>query len=210
MVMATTARIGLDDLLGRDRYGASRADVRRRVMEHKGRRRVRVGAHMSLLFEDRATVWFQTQEMLWVEHITDLDAMRDELEAYAMLLPAPDELSATLLLEFTDPAQVRDELQRLRGLHRHVRLDVAGDRVAGVFEAGREHETKLSAVQYVRFPLAAGVRDRLLGGAQLAIVVDHPAYRCRAMIPEAVRLSLASDLGDASAGGTAMEWVRDG
>jgi hypothetical protein len=208
--MATTFPIGLEDLLGHDRYGAARADVRRRVMEHKRRRRVQVGDRMSLLFEDRATVWFQTQEMLWVEHVTDLDAIRDELQAYASLLPGPDELSATLLLEFTDSAQVRDELRRLRGLHRHVWLDVGGERVAGVFEEGREHETKLSAVQYVRFPLAAPVRERLQGGAALAIVVDHPAYRHRATIPEAVRVSVASELGDPTAGGTAMAWVRDG
>lgn len=208
--MTAAEPIGLDDLLGRERYATARAAIRRRAVEHKRRRRVQVGERMSLLFEDRATVWFQTQEMLWIETIADLDAIREELQAYGALLPAPDELSATLLLEFTEQAHVRDELLRLRGLHRHLWLDVGGDRVAGVFEAGRESETKLSAVQYVRFPLAPAVRDRLRGGAALAILVDHPAYRHVAAIPDDVRASVAAEAGDAAAGRTAMEWVRDG
>jgi hypothetical protein len=108
--------VQLDDLLGRDRYAAGRPDIRRRIIEHKRHRRVRVGDRMSLLFEDLATVWFQTQEMLWVEGITDLDAIREELHVYGALLPGADELSATLLLELEDPRRVRDELRQLRGL----------------------------------------------------------------------------------------------
>ena len=121
--------VHLDDLLGRERYAGARQEIRRRVIEHKRRRRVQVGDRMSLLFEDAATVWFQTQEMLWVEGITDLDAIRDELRVYGALLPGTDELSATLLLEIVEQARIRDELQRLRGLHRHVALAVDDVRV---------------------------------------------------------------------------------
>src|SRR6478735_3480007 len=109
--------VHLDDLLGRDRYAGARQEIRRRIIEHKRRRRVQVGDRMSVLFEDAATVWFQTQEMLWVEGITDLDAIRNELRVYGALLPGTDELSATLLLEMVEQARIRDELQRLRGLH---------------------------------------------------------------------------------------------
>jgi Protein of unknown function (DUF3501) len=202
--------IGLDDLLGRERYGAERVAIRRRVIEHKRSRRVGVGDRMSLLFEDRATVWYQTQEMLWVEHITDLDAVRDELAVYGALLPGASELSATLLIEISEQGRIREELQQLRGIDRHVWLDVAGERVPGVFEEGRESDTKLSAVQYVRFPLSRSARERLVGGAPLAVAVDHPAYRCEAPIPEAVRQSLVSDLSDGEAAGAALRWVRDG
>src|SRR5215471_19698545 len=102
--------ISLDELLGRDRYGAEREAIRRRVIEHKRTRRVRVGDRISLLFEDRATVWYQTQEMLWVEHITDLDAIRAELDVYGALLPGRSELSATLMIEITEQERIRDEL----------------------------------------------------------------------------------------------------
>jgi hypothetical protein len=202
--------IGLEELLGRERYGAERDAIRRRVIEHKRTRRVPVGDRISLLFEDRATVWYQTQEMLWVEHITDLDAIRAELDVYGALLPGRSELSATLLIEITEQDQIRAELGRMRGLDEHVWLDVAGDRVAGVFETGRESESKLSAVQYVRFPLDAATRARVVDGAALAIVVDHPAYRCSASVPEVVRESLAAELRDGEASLTALRRVRDG
>jgi len=202
--------VHLDDLLGRERYAGARQEIRRRIIEHKRRRRVQVGDHMSVLFEDAATVWFQTQEMLWVEGITDLDAIRNELRVYGALLPGTDELSATLLLEMVEQARIRDELQRLRGLHRHVALAVDGVRVAGIFEHGRESDMKLSAVQYVRFPLSPTLRDRLCDGGPLAIVVDHPAYGHVAPVPEAVRDSLVGDLRDAEAGHAALRWVRDG
>ena len=200
----------LDDLLGRERYAAARPDVRRRIIEHKQRRRVRVGDRMSLLFEDPATVWFQSQEMLWIEGITDLDAIREELRAYGALLPGPGELSATLLLEFVEPQRVREELLRLRGLHRHVALAVADARAPGVFEEGRESDMKLSAVQYVRFPLSPALRDRCCGGSPLAIVVNHPVYQHVVPIPEAVRDSLAADLRGPEGGRAALRWVRDG
>ena len=202
--------VELDDLLGRDRYGAARADIRRRIIAHKARRRVQVGERMSLLFEDPATVWFQTQEMLWVEGITDLDAIRDELRTYAALLPGRADLSATLLLEIVEQSRVRDELRRLRGLDHHLWLGVADERVAGVFEDGRESDTKLSAVQYVRFPLSPAVRAALSGGRPLAIVVDHPAYQHVAAVPAPVRESLVADLRDPAVGRAALRWVRDG
>src|SRR5215510_14006273 len=130
--------IGLEELLGRERYGAERDAIRRRVIEHKRTRRVPVGDRISLLFEDRATVWYQTQEMLWVEHITDLDAIREELEVYNQLLPGPHDLSATLLIELREQERMREEFQRLLGLDRHLALRVDDRRVPAVFEEGRQ------------------------------------------------------------------------
>src|SRR5262245_35742384 len=125
--------VELTDLLGRERYGQSRDPIRRRLVEHKRSRRVPVGERMSLVFEDRATVWYQTQEMLWVEHITDLDAIRAELEVYIGLVPHEDELSATLFVEIAEPARMREELDRLVGLDRHVHLEVDRERAPAAF-----------------------------------------------------------------------------
>src|SRR5882672_7368277 len=116
--------IGLDDILGRERYAQARDAIRRRVIEHKRSRRVAVGDRISLVFEDRATVWYQTQEMLWVEQVTDLDAIRAELETYNPMLPSATELAATLLIELREQERMRDEFQRLAGLDRHVALAV--------------------------------------------------------------------------------------
>src|SRR3989449_2077431 len=187
--------IGLGDILGRERYGAERDAIRRRIIAHKRTRRVAVGDRLSFLFEDRATIWYQTQEMLWIERITDLDAIREELAVYNALLPGPGELSATLLIEIEEQRRLREELNRLVGIDEHVTLEVGGELgVAAAFEAGRQTAEKLSAVQYVRFPLAAEARRRIAARSPPAPSVAHPKYPGRAPLPQALRASLAPHL----------------
>jgi hypothetical protein len=200
----------IDDVLGRERYGSAREEIRRRIIQHKRQRRVGVGDRITFLFEDRATVWYQTQEMLWVESITDLDAIRHELVVYNGLIPGNSELSSTMLIEITDQSRVREELESLLGIDRAVWLEIgSGDRVAGVFEGGRQTPTELSAVQYVRFPLAAAGREAVVRGAPLALVIDHPRYRARVLLDDEVRTSLAQDLRDPGSADVALGRVRD-
>ena len=203
--------IRLEELLGRERYGAERDAIRRRLIAHKRVRRVSVGDRLTFLFEDRTTVWYQIQEMLWVEHVTDLDAVRSELAVYNQLVPGADEFSTTLLVEIEDQTRIREELQRLIGIDEHVALEIgAGLRVAGVFEAGRQTAERLSAVQYVRFLLDPAARARVAAGAPLALAASHPNHQARAALPEAVRASLVADLTDAAAVDAALASVRDG
>ena len=202
--------IGLDDILGRERYAQARDAIRRRVIEHKRLRRVAVGDRLSLVFEDRATVWYQTQEMLWVEHVTDLDAIRAELETYNPLLPSATELSATLLIELQEQERMREEFQRLLGLDRHVALVVGERSIPDVFEEGRQTDDKISAVQYVRFPIDASARAALAAGAAVAVAVDHPRYAARAALPDAIRASVVGGFLDETAADAALRRVRDG
>ena len=48
--------------------------------------------------------------------ITNLDKVRDEIEVYNSLIPEPGELSATLLLEIEDQADLRAELLKFLGV----------------------------------------------------------------------------------------------
>jgi hypothetical protein len=202
--------IGLDDIIGRERYGEARETIRRRVIAHKRPRRVAVGDRLSLIFEDRATVWYQTQEMLWVERVTDLDAIREELAVYNQLLPGEGDLAATLLIELREQERMREEFRRLVGLDRHLALLVGERRVPAVFEDGRQTEEKISAVQYVRFPLDAAARDALLAGAPLAIVVDHPNYAATAALDDAARTAIVGSFVDPQVADADLHRVRDG
>ena len=202
--------IGLDDILGRERYAQTREAVRRRVIEHKRARRVTAGDHVCLVFEDRATVWYQTQEMLWVESVTDLDSIREELEVYNVSMPGAAEFTATLLIELRDQTRMREDFQRLLGLDRHVYLRVGAHRVLAEFEGGRQTDEKISAVQYVRFAIGSETRQALVGGESAAIEVDHPNYRAMVELSEAARQSIVGEFLDEARADAALRYVRDG
>lgn len=189
--------VRLDDIVGPGRYEEIRDSFRRRIIELKRARRVAVGDRVTLVFESFDTVLFQIQEMVRAEHITDLDKIRAEIEVYNELIPSGAELSATMLIEITEQERVRPELQRLIGIDECVRLEIGERRIPGVFEPGRSREDKLSAVQYVRFPLDAAARAEFRRpGCPVRLVIDHPNYQAGTTIEGAARDSLAADLDE--------------
>ena len=185
--------VTLNDVIGLERYEKIRDAFRKKTIEIKKRRRVSVGDHVTLVFENFDIVLFQIQEMVRAEHIVDLDRVREEIEVYDELLPGPGELSATLLIELDDPARIREQLPKFYGIDQALWLEIDGARVAAVFEGGRSREDKVSAVQYVRFPLGDQAA-RFLEAREVKLVVDHPNYRASQVVPAEVRTSLAADL----------------
>jgi len=198
--METSIRpVTLDDIVGLERYEAIRDAIRQQIIAHKRARRVPVGPEITFVFEDHATVYFQIQEMLRAERISDLDGVREELAVYNALLPKPGELSATMLIEITEQAQIADRLLTFLGIDEAVHLEIAGKRVPGEFEAGRSKEDKLSAVQYVRFAIPAAARPAFADPAVPArLVIEHPRYRHATVLSGAVRASLSADLCERS------------
>ena len=189
-------KVVLEDLAGPSRYGEMRDEFRRRIIALKRDRRVAVGDRVTLVFENFDTILFQTQEMLHAERITDLDRVREELEVYNELLPGENELSATMLIEITEQPDVAAELHRLIGIDEHLSLRVGEVSIAACFEPGRSTDEKLSAVQYVRFPLGpATARTFAAGDVPVEIRIDHPNYEARATLSPGQRASLAGDLG---------------
>jgi hypothetical protein len=185
--------VNLSDVVGLERYERLRDDFRKRIIDLKRHRRVTVGDRITLVFENHDTVLFQIQEMLRAERITDIDRVRDEIDVYNELIPAPGELSATLLIELVDSARIREELPKFYGIDRTTRLEFDDVRIAGVFEGGRAREDKVSAVQYVRFPIGEH-RDEFLAAREVRLVIDHAHYHASALLAAATRESLAADL----------------
>jgi hypothetical protein len=58
----------------------------------------------------------------------------------------------------------------------------------------RENEEKTSSVHFLRFELAAPMREALRRGASLAMGVDHPEYRASLDVAPEVRAALIADL----------------
>jgi hypothetical protein len=181
------------DIRGPALYEPIRADLRARVVELKKRRRVTVGPVVTLVFENRATMIFQIEEMLRAESIRAEDKIGEEIAVYNSLLPDDGELSATLFVEITEQADIRPRLEQLVGLEDHLWLEVAGARIPGRFEGGRSDGFRISSVQYVRFAVPAAQAAALAAGPA-RIVIDHPNYRHQAELAEPTRQELAQDL----------------
>jgi hypothetical protein len=101
-------------------YGRVRGRLRALFIHEKDRRRRAVGSHLTLLFENGQTVWYQTQEMIRTEELVTADAIAHEIETYNELLPGPGELAATMLIEYPEPMQRDAALRRLLGLEDHL------------------------------------------------------------------------------------------
>jgi hypothetical protein len=196
MTMESSIRpVTLNDVVGLERYEALRDEIRRRIIALKRSRRVSVGPEITFVFENHDTVYFQIQEMLRAERITDLDAVRAELEVYNALLPKPGELSATMLIEITHQERIAERLLSFLGIDEAVSLQVGADRIAAAFEPGRSKEDKLSAVQYLRFVLPPAARRAFLDPAvPVQLVIDHPNYRAQVTLEGNTRASLGEDL----------------
>ena len=91
-------KLAQGDLYTLEAYARERTAMRARVLAHKQARKVHVGAHVTLIFEDRLTIQYQVQEMLRVERIFEAAGIQDELEAYNPLIPDGCNLKATMLI----------------------------------------------------------------------------------------------------------------
>lgn len=178
-------------------YERQREAFRRRIIALKQRRRLSVGPLITLVFENRETLQFQIQEMVRVEQIVDPAKVQGELDVYNALLPGSGELSATLLIEITDEARMKEWLDAFMGLdHGQKVAIVAGDeRVFGEFEGGHSHETKISAVHFVRFRPTASMKAAFADLRQpVSMTVQHGDYRAESPVPGSMREEWLKDL----------------
>lgn len=182
------------DLLPIEEFVAKRPALQREAMAATGVRRLAVGPNMTLLFENRQTVWWQVQEMCRVEQIRAPAAVQHELDTYNALLGTPDELSATLLVEYPEPVERDRMLKALVGLHDHVWMEVGGTRIAGRFDGEQFNDQRISSVQFVRFLLGTWRAAFLDFQQSVVVVVDHPAYSVRVGVTGALRGALTEDL----------------
>jgi len=186
-----------EDLYTLEAYARLRDEYRARVMEHKQHRRVLLGDHVLLLFEDRLTVQYQVQEMLRVERIFEAAGIIEELEAYNPLIPDGSNWKATMMIQFADPEERRVALERLIGIEDEVwvRVDEHSDvRAIADEDLERATDTKTSSVHFLRFELTPAMCDSLKYGASLHAGVSHPEYTAAVEVSEAMRESLIADL----------------
>src|SRR5438270_3624051 len=106
----------LDDLLPLDEFSSRRREFFDALQRYLDRyRRVCIGPRLTLLFENRQTLWFRVQEVLRVARLADPSRVQQELDLYNPLLPGKDRLQAALLIRI-DEARMSEELAPWRHL----------------------------------------------------------------------------------------------
>jgi hypothetical protein len=189
--------IAPEDIIPHQEYERQREAFRAKIIALKQQRRISVGPLVTMVFENHETVQFQIQEMIRVERIFDPVKVQDELDVYNALLPAPGELSATLLIEITQDAMVKERLDQFMGLDHgeKVAIVAGGEAVFGEFEGGRSHETKISAVHFVKFRPTASMKRAFADLTRpVTIRVSHGGYHAEVPVPGSMREEWLADL----------------
>ena len=197
MVERRKNQIPRSEILDLGDYERQRDGIRARAISARAIRRVELGPNATITFENRETVKYQIQEMLRAERIAKETEVAHEIETYSDLLPASDELSATLMFEFPDPDARNVYLRNLVGFENHLHLDFDGAGIATAFFDRRQLDPdRISAVQFVRFPLDAAQRAALQRGAGIRVVADHVKYAHAVDLPPQTCAALAKDIAD--------------
>jgi len=189
-----------------EKYAEIRNEFRKQVMAHKKNRRMQIGDHVALLFEDQLTMQYQVQEMLRIEKIFEAQGIEEELAAYNPLIPDGSNWKATLMLEYGDIEERKVALTKLIGIENQIWVKVASqnnpadlhfDKVYAIADEDleRDSEEKTSAVHFLRFELNSDMVKVVKEGADISMGIDHSACTLEiAPIPENIRQSLCNDL----------------
>ncbi len=190
--------IARESLLTLEAYAKARPAMRAEVINHKKKRLVQLGNHVSLLFEDEKTLRYQVQEMLRIEKIFEEEGIQAEIDVYNALVPDGSNFKATMLIEYKNELERRAALARLIGIEDRLFIQVEGQaRVYAIADEDmdRENAEKTSAVHFVRFELSGPMKAALQGGAQMMVGCDHPNYPAHVEeLPQETLSALLADL----------------
>lgn len=178
-------------------YRQQRALIRRAMIDHKKSRRVSLGPHLTLHFEDYMTMKYQVQEMVYIEQLADEAAIQEEINVYNPLIPDGTNLKCTMMLEFPCEQERHVALRELVGVEHRIFVQVAGFKpIAAIADEDLPRSTpdKTSAVHFLRFEFSPAMIEAARRGADWAVFSDHPLYRYRiSCLPPPITQSLVRD-----------------
>lgn len=194
-------KLTLADIADARAYEREREWFRQGIIALKKVRRVPVGPIVSFVFENRDTIRFQIQEMARAERLYTDEAIQSELDTYNPLIPEPGHLSASMFIELTSRAETDYWLPRLVGIEQSPRLLIGtgSGRETVTCDVDQEHAQQLTreeitaAVHFVRFSLIQSQVERF-EREEVALAIDHPAYRETSALTDTTKASLLKDL----------------
>ena len=186
------------DLWSLEQYAEKREAFRAEVLAHKQNRRVLVGQHILLVFEDDKTIRYQIQEMLRIEKVFEAAGIKEELEAYNPLIPDGDNWKCSMLIQYPEVEERRLRLAELLDVENRVWVQTGETEKLFALadeDLERANDDKTSAVHFLRFQLGAAQVSAVKDGATVTFGIDHKNYQEEdVLVSENVRTSLAADL----------------
>lgn len=186
-----------DDLLPLEEFAARRRELfaaHRRYLDRC--RRVRVGPRLSLVFENRQTLWFRVQEVLRIARLAEPERVQQQLDLHNRLLPRSGRLMAALVLA-VDEARWPEQMAAWRELRGdQVTLHLGPKRYPANLLTSRPEDRAVGASHWVQFVLGADARRWLAdAGEPAAFAVEVPGYQHDSgPVCDEVRQSLVEDL----------------
>jgi hypothetical protein len=186
-----------NNLMTLEAYSKYRKEHKSAIIAHRRLRSVTLGEHVNLQFESEMTIRYQIQEMLRVEKIFEEEAIQDEIDTYAPLVPNGNNWKATMLIEYTDVQERKIALSRLIDIEDKMYIEVTGyPRVYSIADEDleRENEEKTSAVHFIRFQFSPAMISAIKSGVLVELGCDHPNYTMSTKIPDPALEALKLDL----------------
>jgi hypothetical protein len=194
----------LDDLVSLEEFAGRRKEYWREHQRYLDRyRRVRLGPRLTLVFENRQTLWFRVQEVLRVARLGAPALVQRELDLYNRLLPGPGRLQAALLLS-AEEGRWAEELACWQGLRgEELCLLVGGARYPANLLTCRPEDRSIGAAHWVQFVLdCAGPALLADFRRPAALAVSRPGYsHDSGPLSDEVRQSLVDDLATSAGQG---------
>jgi hypothetical protein len=188
----------VDDLLPLEEYVMRRKeffDAHRRYIDRY--RRIRIGPKLTLVFENRQTLWFRVQEVIRIARLAENHELQQELNLYNRLLPGRNLLQAALLIEITDPAQIMKELAPWRTIAgEHLKLQLSTVSIPSYLVTCRPEDRAVGTAHWVQFLIPPEARKQIANVAQRAhFTFDNGSYQHQSpLLNEDFRQSLLDDL----------------
>jgi hypothetical protein len=189
--------LGVEDIIPLEEFAGKRrefAAAHRRYLDRY--RRVRLGPSLTLVFENRQTLWFRVQEVLRLARVAEPRLVKQELDLYNRLLPGRDRLQAALLIA-VDETRLGEDLafwRDLRGDQLTLRLGPSS--YPADLLTCRPEDRSIGAAHWIQFVLDADGRRLLTAASSQALLcIDMPGYaHDSGPLGEEVRRSLGEDL----------------
>jgi hypothetical protein len=174
-----TLTISKQDIVPLSTYRQGREEYVKKMIDYKKARRIQLGEHISILFENKNTVLFQILELLHSEDLEDPVEIAEYIEIYSSMLPGEKELSATLFIELDDQEKLQDLLVKLKGIEHYLTLAVGSETNQAVFEEEHDDRDFTTSVHYLKFPLTQTAINLLTGSSadsiDVKISLNHPS-----------------------------------